>query len=130
MISYGIKKGGNLISSGIHLYNSLPYSTVDNVDDFLKNFFKFIQTKRDDNGKILSYDNYEDVTKKDITYFVIDPSKYSNENENGKNKDSNSGDGDEETYVKNVVLSGGKKTRKTSKKSRKTKKSQKNRKQN
>ena len=112
------------------VYNSLPYSTVDNVDDFLKNFFKFIQTKRDDNGKILSYDNYEDVTKKDITYFVIDPSKYSNENENGKNKDSNSGDGDEETYVKNVVLSGGKKTRKTSKKSRKTKKSQKNRKQN
>ena len=131
------------------VYNSLPYSTVDNVDDFLKNFFKFIQTKRDDNGKILSYDNYEDVTKKDITYFVIDPLKYSNENENGKDKDSNSDDGDSDSdesikinsnKKKGRNIKGGKKTRKTSKKSRKTKKyknhrqslkkSQKKRKQN
>ena len=120
------------------VYNSLPYSTVDNVDDFLKNFFKFIQTKHDDNGKIKAYDNNEHVEKKDITYIVVDPVKYFKQKESGKDKDSNSDDGDKTDvemkpnkqirFVKNGVLSGGKKTRKTSKKSRKTKKSQKSKK--
>jgi hypothetical protein len=70
------------------VYNSLPYSNIDNVDDFLKSFFKFIQTKRDDNGKIESYDNNDKTGKKNITYIVVDPANYKNKNESNVEKKS------------------------------------------
>ena len=119
------------------VYNSLPYSNLDNVDDFLKNFFKFIQTKRDKYGNIESYDNVEDVVKKDITYYVIDPHKYSNTNENLKYEN---GDNNQDKRInpfsdkrirsinRGILSRGGKKTQRKSKKNRKTKKSQKSQK--
>jgi len=63
------------------VYNSLPYSNIDNVNDFLSSLYKFIQTKRDENDKITSYDNNDETNKKDITYIVIDPANYKKKDE-------------------------------------------------
>ena len=70
------------------VYNSLPYSNIDNVDDFLKSFFKFIQTKRDDNGKIESYDNNDKIGKTNITYIVVDPANYKKIDESNIEKEN------------------------------------------
>uniref|UniRef100_A0A6C0EB57 Uncharacterized protein n=1 Tax=viral metagenome TaxID=1070528 RepID=A0A6C0EB57_9ZZZZ len=96
IVGLSVKPGENPNSKGylmndfniFTVYNSLPYSNIDNVDDFLKSFFKFIQTKRDANGKIESYDNNDEIGKKDITYIVVDPANYKKIDESNIRKGS------------------------------------------
>ena len=122
------------------VYNSLPYSNIDNVDDFLKSFFKFIQTKRDENGKIESYDNNEQIDKKNITYIVVDPANYKNKNESNVEKENDEKskkgiDSNSDSNINNnnndddddddITIGGKKKTQKKSNKNRKTQKRQK-----